>query len=91
MGATMSWTSAGFRVYPTPMTSSRAKDGCWTALNLHVFDPLKVRCVHEWLPGRLLGIRVRRTGTCERDLYMLNGYAPTNTASTHVAEADQDR
>ena len=68
MGATTPWTSAGFRIIPTPRTSTRAKDGCATALNLKFFDQLEVRCIHEWLPGRLLGIRVRRAGARERDL-----------------------
>ena len=91
LGAATPLTSAGFRSYPTPRTSSRAKDGCVTALSLHFSDPLEVRCAHEWLPGRLLGLRVRRPGARERDLYIVSVYAPTNTASHHVAAADRER
>eukprot|EP00959_Pyramimonas_sp_CCMP1952_P246460 5151469-Pyramimonas_sp.AAC.1 len=72
MSGTTPWNCAGYRIYPTARTSTRAKDGCLTAINLSNFNPLEVRCVHEWLPGRILGLRVRREGRQERDLYILN-------------------
>ena len=89
MSAERPWTCEGYRVIPAPRSSPTARDGCLTAVSLKYFAMCELRCVHQWLAGRLLGIRLRRPGPRPRDMYILNGYAYTNQFGYHVAaEAD---
>eukprot|EP00959_Pyramimonas_sp_CCMP1952_P021571 454687-Pyramimonas_sp.AAC.1 len=78
MSLNIAWHCEGFRILPTPRTSPKAKDGCLIAVNKRFFGMDEIRCVHEWVPGRLQGVRLRRAGRRPRDLYVLNGYSWTN-------------
>ncbi|CAK0882542.1 unnamed protein product [Prorocentrum cordatum] len=76
----MSWQSCGYSVHSHPRSGVGHRDGCLIAISARHFKPGEIRCEHSWLPGRLQGIRIRSLGHSryERDLYILNGYAPTN-------------
>eukprot|EP00959_Pyramimonas_sp_CCMP1952_P451594 9455366-Pyramimonas_sp.AAC.1 len=79
------WKSGSFEVHSLARSGKGQRDGCLTAINLKFFQKGEVRCEHAWLEGKLQGVRLRSINKrrYERDIYVLNGYAPTNEAG-HV-------
>ncbi|CAK0843448.1 unnamed protein product [Prorocentrum cordatum] len=75
-------------LYVGEVSAGPCRDGCLIAFSLRHFLPSELRVSHSWLDGRLQGIRLRRAGPRERDVYILNGYAPLNEVSHAVTGTD---
>eukprot|EP00959_Pyramimonas_sp_CCMP1952_P411085 8614472-Pyramimonas_sp.AAC.1 len=67
MTLSIAWQCEGHRIRPTAKTSSRARDGCPIAVDKRFFGEDEIRCVHDWIPGRLHGVRLKRDGPRPRD------------------------
>ena len=69
------WSDELFMYIPLPRTRG-AKDGCMIAVSTR-FRREQVVCVHHWMEGRIIGLRVKAgRGATELDAYVMSAYAP---------------
>ena len=66
----------------------RQKKGCTIAISTK-FARTHIRCVHHWMPGRILGLPLqcgqgRRAG----DVYVISAYAPVHDERTQTVASD---
>ena len=81
------WICEGHRVFSLPKSEISRHDGCVIAVCTKWAGYDNIRCHHNRLAGRLVGVRVRYgRGTDETDVYVLCGYAPVqkNNVESHA-------
>ena len=82
------WTKHGYHFFSLNRSGPRQKDGCMIAVSTH-FPRTQIRCVHHWMPGRIVDLRLKcgewRSGG---DVYLISAYAPVYDEKTQTTTSE---
>ena len=85
------WDDHQYYLYTLNRSGPRQKDGCVTAICTKFARP-QIRCVHHWMPGRILGLRLQcGEGRRAADVYVISAYAPVHDERTQPVASDSAR
>ena len=82
------WTKHGYPFFSLNRSGSNQKDGCIVAVSTK-FPCTQFRCVLHWMPGRIIGLRLKcGEGRNAGDVYLISAYAPEyDETQTTTSEA----
>ena len=82
------WTKHGYHFFSLHRSGPRHKDGCMIAVSTK-FPRTQFRCVHHWMPGRIIGLRLQcGVGKYAGDVYFISAYAPVLYERTQTSTSE---
>ena len=81
------WTKHWYHFFSLNRSGPRQKDGCTIAVSTK-FPHTQIRCVHHWMPGRIISLRLQcGVEMYAGDVYFISAYAPIHDEQTSISVA----
>ena len=85
------WVNYGYHFSPLNRSEPRQKDGCMIVISTK-FVRTQIRCVHHWMLGRNLGVRLKcGEGFRAGDVYVISAFALVHDERTQTVTSDSLR
>ena len=82
------WTTNGYHFFLLNRSGPRQKDGCTIAVSTK-FPRTQIRCVHHWMPVRIIGLRLQcGVGRNAGDVYFISAYASVHDERTQTSTSE---